>query len=228
MFEFLKRKQQFPPDFTGITDSHSHILPGVDDGVKTMKSALQILDTYERWGIREVWLTPHIMDDVPNTTEELTHRFEELKTQYKGGIKLNLAAEYMLDYNFETRLAARDLLCLGPKRILVETSYLEPPMNFDEILFNIITAGYTPILAHPERYLYMSEEKYSELKKQGVLLQLNWGSLGGLYGSRIKERAYRLLGKGMYDMSGSDIHTQRMYKFYTSILLDKGVKLPSE
>lgn len=228
MFEFLKKKRQFYPDFKGMTDSHSHILPGVDDGVKTMKDSLQILDTYESWGIREVWLTPHIMDDVPNTTEGLSRRFEELRAEYNGGIKLNLAAEYMLDYNFESRLSAKDLLFHGPKRILVETSYLEAPINFDQILFDIITAGYTPILAHPERYLYMPKEKYRELKKTGVLFQLNWGSLGGLYGHHVQERAYQLLKQGIYDMSGSDIHSQRMYKFYTSILLDKGVKLPNE
>lgn len=228
MFEFLKKKKQFAPDFNGMTDSHSHILPGVDDGVRHIEDSLQILENWENWGIRKVWFTPHIMEDVPNTTEDLSRRFEAFKETYKGGVELNLAAEYMLDFGFEARLAARDLLFHGEGRILVETSYLEPPMGLDNILFRILAAGYTPILAHPERYLYMPKEKYPELKKEGVLFQLNWGSLGGLYGHHVQERAYWMLGKGMYDMSGSDIHTQRMYKYYTSILLDRGVKLPCE
>ena len=228
MFDFLKKKKQFPPDFSGMTDSHSHILPGVDDGVRHLEDSLAILRTWEEWGIKKVWFTPHIMEDVPNTTEDLTRRFEEFKKSYDGSVELNLAAEYMLDYGFEERLAKRDLLWHGKDRILVETSYLEPPMGLENILFNILAAGITPILAHPERYLYMPIEKYPELRKKGVIFQLNWPSLGGLYGHHVQERAYKLLAEGMYEMSGSDIHTQRMYKFYTSVLLDKGVKLPSE
>lgn len=226
MFEFLKKKKQFPVNFCGAKDAHSHILPGVDDGVKTMEASLDILNTYEQWGIKEVWLTPHIMEDVPNTKEGLTKVFESLKAEYKGGIELHLAAEYMLDYGFEEQLSNKDLLFHSPGHILVETSYLEPPMGLDNILFNILAAGYTPILAHPERYLYMHPSQYKELKKQGILFQLNWGSLGGLYGHQVQERAFSLLKQGLYNMSGSDIHTRRMYKYYTSILLDEGVKLP--
>lgn len=228
MFSIFRKSKPHAPDFRGMTDSHSHILPGVDDGVQEMEHSLDILRTYESMGIGSVWFTPHIMEDVPNTTADLKERFERFKGEYDGPIELHLAAEYMMDYNFSRRLADRDLLEHGEGRVLVETSYLEPPMGLDNILFDIQAAGYTPILAHPERYLYMDMKKYPELKKLGILFQLNWGSLGGLYGHRVRERAAHLLKEGMYDMSGSDIHTRRMFRYYGEILLEKGQELPSE
>ena len=76
--------------FRGFTDWHCHILPDVDDGVQTMDEALQILGEYERLGVKEVWLTPHIMEDMPNTTQHLRARFVELQSAYQGNIALNL------------------------------------------------------------------------------------------------------------------------------------------
>ena len=228
MFEFLKRKKPYAPDFSGMTDSHSHILPGVDDGVKEMSEYLGILSRYEELGIKEVWFTPHVMEDVPNTSSDLRARFARFQEEYQGPVKLHLAAEYMMDYGFETLLAERDLLEHGEGRVLVECSYLEPPMGLDNILFNIQAAGYIPILAHPERYLFMDTKKYPELKKRGLLLQMNWGSLGGRYGRHVQQRAFDLLYEGMYDMSGSDIHNHRMFRYYESILLDRGAELPCE
>ena len=92
----------------GAADHHSHILPGVDDGVETMDEALRILATYEDLGIKELWLTPHIMEDIPNTPQKLKARFEELKAAYKGNIKLHLAAEYMIDNHLRKLLNARE------------------------------------------------------------------------------------------------------------------------
>ncbi len=79
--------------FEGFTDWHSHILPGVDDGVRTMEEALEILRLYEGLGVKTVWLTPHIMEDTPNTTAHLRERFAELQAAYTGPITLHPAAE---------------------------------------------------------------------------------------------------------------------------------------
>ena len=127
----------------GRTDWHSHILPGVDDGVQTVEEALQILAEYERLGIREVWLTPHIMEDIPNTTALLRERFIELQALYIGPIILHLAAENMLDNLFEERLEKKDLLPLGENgdHLLVETSYFSPPIGLSNILFRIKAKG---------------------------------------------------------------------------------------
>ena len=110
--------------FQGFTDWHCHLLPDVDDGVQTIDESLQLLSFYEQLGIKEVWLTPHVMEDMPNTTKELKERFMELKATYRGSIMLYLATENMLDNLFEERLAKNDVLPLGKdgKHLLVETS----------------------------------------------------------------------------------------------------------
>lgn len=188
------------------TDWHCHILPGVDDGVQKMESALKTLSEYADMGIQEVWLTPHIMEDVPNTTEGLRGRFQELLSAYKGPVRLHLAAENMMDNLFEERLEADDLLPLPDNYLLVETSYFSPPMDLWELLEKIKEKGYHPLLAHPERYVYMGEKEYRRLQKMGVAFQLNLPSLCGLYGSEVRRKALTLLKEGVYQRSGSDLH----------------------
>ena len=194
--------------FRGFTDWHCHILPGVDDGVQSMDEALQILAEYERLGVKEVWLTPHIMEDIPNTTEKLRDRFAELKAIYQGSVMLHLASENMLDNLFEERLEKNDLLPIGKegKHLLVETSYFNPPMGLNNILLRIKAKGYYPVLAHPERYMYMNEHEYQRLKSMNVELQLNQFSLFGLYGKEVQKRAKMLQKQGMYNYIGTDLH----------------------
>lgn len=209
MFGFRKRQTLAQSGFfRGFVDWHCHILPGVDDGVQTMDEALHILAAYERLGIREVWLTPHIMEDIPNPTARLRERFAELLAAYKGNVVLNLAAENMLDKLFEERLEQGDLLPLGKdgRHLLVETSYFNPPMGLDDILRRIQAKGYYPLLAHPERYIYMEENDYVRLKSMHIKFQLNLFSLMDLYGKEARKRAKELLNKGMYDYIGTDLH----------------------
>lgn len=202
--------------FQGFTDWHSHILPGVDDGVQTMDEALEILAMYEKLGIKSVWLTPHVMEDIPNTTAQLKDRFEELQAAYKGAVRLHLAAEYMLDNLFRKRLDDNDLLPLGEcgDRLLVETSYYNPPVNLYGLLEEIKAKGFHPVLAHPERYTYMEKDAYRNLKDMGVRFQLNLFSLTGLYGKEAQKNAEWLVQKGLYDLSGTDTHSKTaLYKW---------------
>ena len=119
----------------GMTDCHSHLLPGVDDGVKTEEETWRILDEMERQGVRKVWLTPHIMEDMPMKPLHYNKNLR-LKQKYQGKVELALAAEYMLDNLFEERLVKDDLLPLeeGKRYLLVETSYFSPPMGLLSIL----------------------------------------------------------------------------------------------
>lgn len=176
MWPFTKRTSLADSGiFRGFTDWHCHLLPGVDDGVQTMEETLRILSLYEELGVTEVWLTPHIMEDMPNTTASLKARFKALEAAYQGNIGLHLASENMLDNLFEERLEQNDLLPLGKggKHLLVETSYFNPPMGLNNILLRIKSKGYVPVLAHPERYVYMDENNYRALKDMNVLFQLN-------------------------------------------------------
>ena len=238
MFKFFQKifNQKKPSGSTcslpdGI-DYHCHILPGVDDGFQDPSKSLEQLRIYEASGIREVWFTPHIMEDVPNEPEELRRVFEDFKEKYlrdfaqrhpgsqasgaEGAkpssatdaepLQLHLAAENMLDALFERRLKAGNLLPLAEKYLLVETSIFAPPMNFRGLLERIRNKGYTPILAHPERYLYMKKEDYEVLKAQGILFQRNLYSLHGQYGERVQKRCRQLLKWQMYDFVGTDLH----------------------
>ncbi len=200
-----------------FTDHHSHILPGVDDGVKKMDVSLKVLECYEALGIDEVWCTPHIMEDIPNTTAGLQARFAELCEAYKGPIKLHLAAEYMMDALFEERLAQGDLLALGNagNQLLVETSYFTPPMDMDAILKRVKQKGYYPVLAHPERYVYMDKKRYEALKGKEIRFQLNLSSLAGAYGSEAKDKALWILKHDYYNLAGSDLHSSRNMEYWS-------------
>lgn len=254
----------------GATDYHSHILPGVDDGVESMDEALRILATYEEAGVKELWLTPHIMEDIPNTPDKLLARFAELQAAYTGSITLHLAAEYMIDNHLrnllmncnsatnncpsfnegqlggalhgkraqETALChfepkgeisttKEELLPIGTagKHILVETSYFTPPMRLHETLRKIKSLGYHPILAHPERYMYMEKEEYLELHEEGIKFQLNLASLAGGYGKAVKKKAEWLLKKELYSIAGSDLHCEDAIEFITGCRLgEKGME----
>ena len=210
MWPFSSKYSLQQSDFLkGWTDRHSHILPGVDDGIQSIEDSIAILSMYEQMGVKKVWLTPHIMEDCPNTPEKLKTRFEELKSAYKGNIELALSAENMMDGLFIKRLEQGILMPYGDNNneLLIETSYVQPPMRMESILRDMQKAGFTPVLAHPERYLYMDAEKYENIKEMGVKFQLNITSLIGAYGNQVKERAEYLLNEGYYNYSGSDAHS---------------------
>ena len=241
----------------GAVDHHSHILPGVDDGVETMAEALRILAIYEALGIKELWLTPHIMEDIPNSPLKLQARFEELKAAYTGNITLHLAAEYMIDNHLrkllqeikncpscvrgasnavaegdkttepqgEISLNSGDpsLLPIGnnSKHILVETSYYNAPMRMNDTLQQIKSLGYFPLLAHPERYMYLDNADYAKLHSQGVRFQLNLASLAGGYGKAVKKKAEWLLTNDLYSVAGTDLHCEDAIEFITKCKLSK-------
>lgn len=204
---FKKKSLQECDVFCGFTDYHSHLLYGVDDGMKVREGSLEALERMENLGVATIWLTPHIMEDIPNTTQDLRKRYEELLQVYSGNIRLELAAEYMLDTLFEERLEREDLLPLENRCLLVETSFFSPPAGLDDIFRRIGTKGYFPLLAHPERYLYMKEKEYGRWKEAGIRFQLNLPSLVGIYGKEVRKKACFLLGKGWYDCAGTDLHS---------------------
>lgn len=228
MFSFLKRKISITESgiLRGMTDYHSHLLPGVDDGVKTLSETLDILKEMEEQGMVEVWFTPHIMEDIPNNTADLQQIFEETKTVYQEGngrIQLHLAAENMLDNLFEERLEQDDLLPImknGKRYLLVETSYFNSPMDLSNILRRIQQKGYYPLLAHPERYEYMEMKDYQRLKEENIFFQLNIPALGGMYGKRVQKKAEKLLQIGGYEFKGCDVHFDNYFRYAIQLELE--------
>ncbi|MDR1344618.1 MAG: hypothetical protein LBJ39_04620 [Tannerellaceae bacterium] len=198
--------------FEGMTDIHTHLLPGVDDGVQSVEDSVRILHFMREMGVKRIYLTPHIMADLSaNTPEALRSRYEAFLKECPDCPKLCLAAEYMLDGGFAP-LINKGLLAMSGHHVLVETSYLSPPMGFNEMLYDLRIAGYQSIIAHPERYLYMRNNDYHKLKDQGCKLQLNLFSLAGAYGVNAERNAIYILKQGLYDYTGSDVHQLGNYR----------------
>lgn len=142
----------------------------------------------------------------------LKERFDEYKKYYSGGVEIRLAAEYMMNKEFLAKVQAKDLITYSDgMHVLVETSYFAPPVEMTEILYTLAINGFKPIIAHPERYLYMSKQDYRTLKGKGYEFQLNYLALAGYYGEEIYQRAIDLLDNGMYDFTGSDFHRISTY-----------------
>lgn len=205
---------QAPLDLSWFnTDMHSHFLPGVDDGARTMDESLAMLRKMQEFGYQKCILTPHIkMDMYPNSEADLQLKFLELtQAMDEAGlsIRVELAAEYYLDDHFINRLENTRLLSFGPQRyVLVEFSFVNAPVFEIETFQRIIDKGYTPILAHFERYVYFhgsiaSAETY---RAMGVNIQLNLNSLTGHYGPEVKKQAERMLDQFTVDFVGTDAH----------------------
>lgn len=195
------------------TDIHSHIIPGIDDGSKSMGESIALLKEFEKLGYKKLITTPHIMDKAYNNSKEsiLLH-LEELKSECKKeNIKITIeaAAEYYVDEGFLKLLEKGELLAIDDEYILFETSYTNRPVDLESVIYNIKMAGYKPLFAHPERYKYIKnpEKEFSELKEQGALFQVNLNSFAGYYGKRAKKNAEYLNESSMINFLGSDVHS---------------------
>ncbi|WP_312716624.1 tyrosine-protein phosphatase [Sphingobacterium multivorum] len=195
-------------------DMHSHILPGIDDGCKTMEESLDLLDQLAGLGLRRFHFTPHVFKEMyPNTPENIEQAYMQLKNKGLDEILGGYAAEYMLDSNFEKCLGKdeKDLLTLPDHHILIEMSYIQENNQIERLIFDLLIAGYNPILAHPERYTFYQKDiqKIKRLRDIGCLLQVNLLSLIGYYGSNERRVAKYLAEEGIIDLIGTDVHHER-------------------
>ena len=214
-----------------MTDIHSHILFNIDDGIRKYEDAVTSLRWLKQNGINFMYLTPHIMSEFPNNTSKyLSKAFNSfIKRLENDGIdnipELKIGAEYMLEPTFE-RHKDEGLITFADHHVLVETSYMTPPMGFIQMLEKLMEDGYSPILAHPERYNYMDNDDYKLLKKTGVKFQLNFLSLTGSYGRIAKEKAAQLLKDNQYSYTGSDFHdlSRHNNSFFVKSLTKKQIE----
>lgn len=216
MFEFFRKKKQVPADFSGIsTDMHSHLLPGIDDGSPDSATSMELMKGLTELGFSKFITTPHIMWDLyQNTPDTIDGALKQLKTDGGNNFdpELKFAAEYFLDDYLDKLLDANTpLLTLKDNLLLFEFSFVSTPYDFKELIFKIQMKGYQPVLAHPERYLYLynKREVYDELKAAGCLFQLNILSLSNYYGKLSAELANYLVEKKYIDLLGTDLHHQR-------------------
>lgn len=219
MFSFFKNKKAPHPGndyFPFATDIHSHILPGIDDGSPDIETSITLIKGLMELGVKRSVATPHIISDMyRNNAETINASLASLKEELvKQKIKFEVtaAAEYMMDaYFFELLQTKQKLLTIKDNLVLTEFSYAMMPDNSEEMAFAIITEGYSPILAHPERYHYYSNnyKAYHHLKDLGFALQVNLLSLTGYYGKDAAKAAAYLLKNDLVTYLGTDMHHER-------------------
>ena len=234
IFNLFKPKptlKELIPD--GFVDIHSHILPGIDDGAKNIEESLALISEMKKLGFSKIIGTPHTYTGLyDNTNDSIQNAFNNLKDNLDEEIKLDYASEYMLDNEIFYSAKNKKLLCLKRNHVLVEMSYLSPPTNLYEIIYELKVNGYSPILAHPERYLFYKNNfrEFKSLKEKGLMFQANLLSSTGYYGKDVLRLLNKLLENNLIDFVGSDIHNINHIKsFYNRVqisnkkLLEKSI-----
>jgi tyrosine-protein phosphatase YwqE len=214
---FFKRKEPLYNDFSFLgVDMHNHILPGIDDGAPDTQTSIQLLTELKNLGFSRIIPTPHTYTSLyPNTPNTIADAFDILQIAMSLGngndvlpeIK-SFASEYMIDHHFSEIITSNPPLSFGQNRVLIEMSFADSaPMLMDEI-FKLQLKGYTPILAHPERYPYLFGQLgyFEHLVSIGCELQLNLLSLTDHYGKGPQKTAIMLLDKQLYSWAGTDTH----------------------
>lgn len=221
MFFFNKPKPNLAdliPD--GYVDIHSHLLPGIDDGSKDQQHTLKLINSLKEYGFSEFITTPHVLTGVWNNTKQGITDTEGTTKLFlaEQGIQnpFKAAAEYIMDDAFTQLFKSEQLLTLKDNYVLVEMSYINAPIQLYDIIYELQVAGYKPILAHPERYLFYHRkfEEYYKLKKAGCKFQINLSSVTGYYGKEVLETAQKLIEEDMIDFAGSDVHHERHVESY--------------
>ena len=213
MFHIFSKKKFLVDYLQNFVDIHNHILPGIDDGAKNVQESIDLIHGFMELGITNLVATPHIMSNLyPNTKETIATSMDLLTNEMLAkdlkDISIEAAAEHMIDDNFEDLLLNGEVMPMRKNYLLVEMSYLQASINFDDAIQNIMKKGFFPILAHPERYGYWHTNKsnYSFFKENGGQSQLNLLSLSDYYGPEVQKMALYLLDHRHFDYIASDIH----------------------
>ena len=195
---------------------HSHIIPGIDDGSPDAETSLLLIRGMIELGYETFTATPHVMEDMwRNNSETISNGFTVLRTAMEEAHipnKVRMGAEYLVDGNFESLLDAKqELLRIQDNWVLIEISFIQPPLNLRELIFEMQIQGYQPVFAHPERYNHYHKrlDALKEIRDVGCLFQSNILSFSGYYGPAAQQCAEWMAEKGMVDLLGTDIHHER-------------------
>lgn len=208
-----------------LVDIHSHLIPNIDDGSQSMEQSIEMISELISIGFKKLITTPHIHPRYPNTVEIIMSGLKGLQEEIRRNeinIEIEAAAEYYVDETFYSKVSNDEpILSFGDRYVLIESSFVNKPVFFESVIFDLQTKGYKPVLAHPERYQFLEGkiDWLEELKSIGVLFQVTLGSIGGYYGAIPQEIGRRLLQKDMVDFMGSDLHRESHMEY-----LKKGMK----
>lgn len=229
MFHIFGKKLFLVDYLEKFVDIHNHILPGIDDGAKTPKESIALIKGFADFGVNKFIATPHIMHNYyPNNPQTIagalsTLSSELLKNDLKD-VSIVASAEHMIDDNYESILQEDNVMPMHNDYLLVEMSYLQPPLNFDVAIIKTVSKRFYPILAHPERYNFLHRtKKYTQYKDQGILFQLNLLSLGDFYGKEVPRMAMKLLEDDLIDYAASDVHNLQQLNSLKELSVSKKV-----
>jgi protein-tyrosine phosphatase len=237
VLNWLRKKYKSEEGTHPFVDIHSHLLPGLDDGVQSFEEAGEIISRFQKLGYKKLITTPHVMSDFfRNSNETILNKLDELRAWLLArqiDIELTAAAEYYLDEELVKKIENNiPLLTFGNKYLLFETNFMTEPMNLREFIFLATTKGYKPVLAHPERYLYVQSDfsKAEDLLNRGILFQLNISSISGHYSKAAQTIAQKLIDKGWIHLLGSDCHNlqhiQLLEETQSAKYFQKAISLP--
>jgi len=230
---FSKKKESNTEQVYSLlkADMHSHLLPGIDDGSPDIETSLALIKGMRNLGYTKLITTPHILWDMyKNSRGIIESKLTELRAAIaEAGIDVtvNAGAEYFLDDHIAGLLKNKEpLLTISDNLVLSEFSLAFPSHSLKDIIFEMQMQGYQPVIAHPERYVYLQQQKtlYDELKEIGCLFQLNILSLTPHYGRSVHELAQYLIKKNYYDLVGTDLHHQRHLQALSDPSLQNQVK----
>ena len=214
MFNLFFKKKHLLKDLIpkNYIDIHNHVLPGLDDGAKNLISSVGLVLEMKEIGFAKIIATPHTYPGLyENTNTSIENSFKKLKQKINGKIDISFASEYMIDKSLIKKAEEKSLLTIKNNYVLLEMSFISPPNNLYDVLFEIQVNGYVPIIAHPERYRFFFDRfnEYEKLKNIGCKFQINMLSLTGYYGKDIINISDKLIGADFVDYIGSDIHNMR-------------------
>lgn len=237
--KLFKKEEEMTPASLGQlkVDFHSHLIPGVDDGSRSMEETIKLIQGFKKLGYKKLITTPHVMSDFyKNTPEIILGGLEKVRQELEKQqieMEIEAAAEYYLDEYLNEKIKSKSLLTFGQNHLLFELPFVAEPPNLAATIFELQTNGYKPILAHPERYgfWYNTFNKYHEMKDKGVALQLNILSLIGHYSPETRKIAERMIDENLISFLGSDCHNlhhlelieEARTKKYLHKLVDSGL-----
>lgn len=199
-----------------MIDLHLHVLPAVDDGAGSLRESRAMLERLVRLGFSHLVATPHLMEPLSSEYRLATKRALELVRPIAGelGLSIDMGYEHLLSPDLTRRLKAGESSTLaGSNAVMVELPFIGWPRHTESSLFDLMIAGYRPVLAHPERYLEVQSnpERALSAAQQGAVLQLTFASFAGLYG-RVAERTAKTilqsgLNQGAHILFATDAHS---------------------
>lgn len=200
-----------------MIDLHCHLLPGIDDGARDENVSLAMARLATDDGIHTTFCTPHIYPGLyenrgPDIAVRVA-RLQEVLAARSIPLQLKVGADAHLVPDFLGGLRNGRIPTLGGSRyLLLEPSHHVRPPRFVESVFELVGAGYTPIITHPERLTWFSDHtsEFFELARSGAWLQLTGGALTGNFGDRVRKISETLVGDGWVDVLASDGHTTGM------------------